>query len=486
MKWPYLKLRWQLLLSYLPVMLIPVVVLGLVIRSVTERGITVLITHEAQIRAAALAGTFEQYYANHGNWDGVGTLFDQFRPGPPRQQDGQPLPFPPGGPPGGISPRDAQIGQMLLTDVNGTIIASDNPNAKGQVLAADVLSHGVPLFVSGKHVATLVIGAALGVMDVQERQLLDTLSASLILSGVLATLASITLALWLSGQLTRPVRDLMAGVGQLASGHWSQPLAVHSHNEFADLTHAFNQMADQLTRQQQQQRQLIADIAHDLRTPLSVIGLEIAGIRAGLQSPEEATDSLQEEVDWLQHLIDDLHTLSLMDTGQFALYPDAISLTAYLNEIGTQWRLIAEKQNKTLVYHIPDDLPVLQIDPFRMRQVFGNLFNNALQHTPDGTQIILQARIGLDQVTIDVIDNGPGIPPNDLPHIFDRFYRADRARTRDRREHGSGLGLSIAYQLVLLHGGMISVDSTLGTGTAFHLRLPCSPPVRQGSVKLAE
>src|SRR5207237_9479860 len=117
----------------------------------------------------------------------------------------------------------------------------------------------------------------------------------------------------LSWQLRSAVHDLLAGVKQLANGNWSEPLAVRSHNEFADLTHAFNAMAEQLTRQQQQQRQMIADIAHDLRTPLSVMALEVKGIKAGLQTPEQATQSLQEEIHWQQHRIDVLHTLSMME-----------------------------------------------------------------------------------------------------------------------------------------------------------------------------
>jgi two-component system OmpR family sensor kinase/two-component system sensor histidine kinase BaeS len=247
-------------------------------------------------------------------------------------------------------------------------------------------------------------------------------------------------------------------------------------------------MAEQLTRQQQQQRQLIADIAHDLRTPLSVMTLEVAGIRAGLQTPEEATTSLQEEIDWLQHLIDDLHTLSLMDTGRLSLRFDDTALTPYLTTLGNQWQSMAIAQNKTLHCELPSDLPVIQIDPFRLRQVLGNLLNNALQHTPPGTNILLRAQVSAinpanpaaasnpPEVVITVADNGPGIPEADVQHIFERFYRADRARNRSSNEHGSGLGLSIAYQLVALHGGLLDVKSAPGKGTAFYIHLPLSQP----------
>lgn len=479
MKWPRVKLRWQLLFSYLPVILIPVIVIDLVVHNVAEQGLTVLVTQQAQRRAVYVSSMFTQYYTINGSWSGVETLFEELRPTgapgffrlPPWLLDNPPAVYDPQTRP----PRQPQPGQILITDNNGTVIASDNSGAKGQVLSADALTHGAALIVNGKRVGTLVIGAALGILDSQEKQLLDAVSSALLLTGVLTTVAAVVLALWLSGQLTAPVRDLMAGVKQLAGGHWSEPVKVRSQNEFADLTRAFNAMAEQITRQQQQQRQMIADIAHDLRTPLSVIALEVEGIKAGLQTPEEATHSLQEEIDWLQHLVDELHTLSLMDTGQIVLNLGAMALTPYLCDMCAQWQAMAAKQDKTLVCDVPPNLPTVQLDPFRMRQVFSNLLNNALQHTPTGTRIVLSARSNGDQVEITVSDNGPGIAPDDLPHIFDRFYRADRARGHGG--HGSGLGLSIANQLAHLHGGTLSVDSAPGAGAAFHLRLPLASRV---------
>ncbi len=133
---------------------------------------------------------------------------------------------------------------------------------------------------------------------------------------------------------------------------------------------------------------------------------------------------------------------------------------------------IHSQQEKTLVCDVPADLPIVWIDPFRMRQVLTNLLSNALQYTPKGTQITLQGRTGINRVEISVTDNGSGITPEDLPHVFDRFYRADRARSRGRHEHGSGLGLSIAYQLVQLHRGILRVDSQWGVGTTFTISLP--------------
>src|SRR5262249_35695291 len=141
--------------------------------------------------------------------------------------------------------------------------------------------------------------------------------------------------------------------------------------------------------------------------------------------------------------IDDLHILSLMDNGQVTLHQDPIALTPYLCDLCGQWQAMAAKEDKTLICDVPPGLPEVMLDPFSMRQVLANLLSNALQHTPPGIRVTLCARASQDRVEIAVSDNGPGIAPEDLPHIFDRFYRADRARNRGKHEHGSGLGLSI-------------------------------------------
>ena len=483
----HLTLRWQLVLSYVPVILIPILITGLVVRGVAERSLNVLVNQEAKQRAVTVSGIFIQYYAVHNSWNGIEAVFKALHPAPYTSAAGKPLSAPPPVPaspgadsrrPVGTDPHDN--GPILIVDVNGIVVAGEDSTAIGQPLPPEQLAQGAPLMINNVLIGTLVIGAPPDdMLSIEERQLLQAVSSALVITGVLTAIGVILLGLWLSGQLTAPVRDLMGGVKQLASGRWATPVAIRSQNELADLTRAFNHMAEELTRQQQQQRQMIADIAHDLRTPLSVMTLEVAGIRAGLQSPEEATSSLEEEIGWLQHLIDDLHTLSLMDTGRFDLHLDDTALTPYLRGVCTQWQAMAAQREKTLLCEIPDELPTIQIDSYRIKQILGNLLNNAMQHTPVGTRITLKATASIDQIGIQVIDNGQGIPAEEVSHLFERFYRADRARHRDSQhsphgghEQGSGLGLSIAYQLALLHHGMLSVHSQTGAGTTFDLSLP--------------
>ncbi|MEP7287380.1 MAG: HAMP domain-containing sensor histidine kinase [Chloroflexota bacterium] len=485
MKLPHFSLRWQLMLSYLPLLLIPILVVGIVTRSATEQGLTVLVTQGAQRHANQIVDQFAAYYAEHGTWQGVKTLLlpAPLVPNPPppnRQPNRQPAEAPPNNNPNNNLPlRGSGAGQpspeqILIADPTGKVVASDSDSSIGQVLSTAALSHGAAIYVDNKLVGTLVIGAALGIFDQQQRQLLDTINGALWLSGVVSIVVTLALGLWLSRQITSPIKQLMQGVAGLTNGRWTKPLPVHYQNEFGDLTRAFNHMAEETTHQEQLRRQMVADIAHDLRTPLSVMRLEVEAIRAGMQTPVEASESLQEEIEWLQHMVDDLHTLSLMDAGQIDIQCEPVDPASFLRSIFVQWQPIAAKENRQIALELAGHLPAVSVDPHRMRQALGNLLNNALQHTPSEAQISLRGICEYDrqQIKIEVVDNGQGIAANDLPHIFERFYRADRSRWQNPHHRSSGMGLSITSQLVALQGGKIAVQSELGRGSTFSILLP--------------
>jgi signal transduction histidine kinase len=368
---------------------------------------------------------------------------------------------------------------MILTDAEGVIVSSSNGDGVGQQLAADALAQSSPVVVENQVVGWLVVGTALGKLNESQRQLLEAVNGALIVSGGVAILLALGMGWWMSSQIAAPVRDLMAGARRLARGTWSEPLAIRARNEFGELTRAFNQMAAEIIRQQQLNRQMVADVAHDLRTPLSAMALEIEAIEAGFQSPAQATSSLREEIRWLQRLVDDLRTLSLMDADQLRLQVESVPLSDFLGSVLDFWQTLAEEDGIALTLEAPADLPTIAIDPGRLRQVLGNLIDNAIRHTRAGQRITLHASLNgaapeNAAVLIQVSDEGDGIQPEDLPHIFDRFYRADPARRRlsGRSDGGSGLGLSIARQLVEMHKGTISADSAPGKGTTFTIRLP--------------
>lgn len=505
--------RRQLLLSYLPLALLPVLAIGLVTRGVAEDRLMLLISEDSTRRLRGLVPCFEAYYAAHGSFEPLIAAVKNEQPfihSEVRPETRRPvpqrghilifnenglltcLPFnfrqnrlrtPPIGQPSdlegmnigalaGILPAAARRDELILTDPNGIVLLSAESSLIGQTLTAEVLRRSAPIALNKQVVARLAL--AIGIFDEGQRQLLSALNGALVLSGGFSLLAAFGLGWWMSSRLSQPIRALNEGVRRLARGEWYAPLPVTSKNELGELTQAFNRMAAELIRQQTMMRQMVADIAHDLRTPLSTMALEVEAIEAGFQSPEQATQSLREEIAWLQRMVDDLRLLSLMDADQIRLQLEPVPLGTFLSRLHDFWRTSAEESGRILTLEVADNLPTIQADAMRLRQVLGNLIDNALRHTKTGDHVRLQAQPAQDGgVLLRVVDSGEGIPPEALPRIFDRFYRVDRARKHG--ESGSGLGLSIAKRLVEMHGGTITVSSQLGRGTAFSIYLPPQP-----------
>jgi len=216
---------------------------------------------------------------------------------------------------------------------------------------------------------------------------------------------------------------------------------------------------------------MTADIAHDLRTPLTVISGYTESLRDGVLKPTPARfETMYNKVQQLKRLVEDLRTLSLADAGELALNREPVSPWTLLEQSAAAYQHLAERQNISLQVRTGPQLPEINADPERMAQVFGNLVGNALRYTPDGGRIVLSAQRRARAVHLNVQDNGKGIAPDDLPHVFDRFYRGDTSRQQQNGE--SGLGLAIAKAIVEMHGGEISVESELGSGTTFTIVLP--------------
>jgi signal transduction histidine kinase len=480
-----LRLRQQLLLSYVPVLLIPILVIGLITQGAAERGLTVLVTEQGNRLSHQLAVRFTNYYGRNHSWTHVDELFNGLLVNPVDPPPG----FGPGanGNAGNNNPRSnnnqsplanrpppllrPEAEQIILADTKGMVIAANAPEIVGRLLEADNIARGVPIYFEKQQVGTLVVGAALGVLDEAQQRLLDSVNTAVLIAAGVSALVTVVIGVWFSGRISAPIAALTRGVGGLAGGQWSKHIPVYNADELGELTQAFNQMADDLVRQQNLRKQLMADIAHDLRTPLSVMTLEIEGIKAGLQTPAESAQSLQDEVEWLSRLVNDVHTLSLIDAGQLPIQMEPVNLTVFLESVYRHWQKAAEQQERALILTLAPGLPIVMIDSPRMRQVLGNLINNAIQHTPAEAAITLQAVTDDRQVFIRVMDTGQGIPAEALPHLFERFYRVDKGRNR-KMTTGSGLGLSIAHQLTALQGGELTVQSAAGQGTTFTIRLP--------------
>ncbi len=287
------------------------------------------------------------------------------------------------------------------------------------------------------------------------------------------TVVALLVGLGISRHLLKPISSLTQASHKLADGELGVQVPVTTTDEIGDLTKAFNKMSIDLERSNQLREQMTADIAHDLRTPLSVIAGYTEALNEGkLEGNPEMYRAMNAQVHHLQHLLNDLRTISLADTGELQLHPRAVNPKALLERAALTHFQKAEEQSVQLELKATADLPPVDVDVERMSQVFNNLVSNALRHTPEAGKISLDARQEKTGVLFAVSDTGEGIPAEDLPNVFERFYRADTSRHRSKGQ--SGLGLAIAKSIVDAHKGRISVSSQLGQGTTFEVWLPAS------------
>ncbi len=412
---------------------------------------------EAERAARAEVARLAAYYQQTGSWRQV-----ERRLGPLPQTFG------------GIE------GTASLLDERGRVVAGRrrpfDPRGGNEAVLR------IPIVVEGQHVGTLVISVvdteeAFPVGGFNRRPLvLGVLSAGVGLMAVLLVLATI-----FSRQISAPLRHISSAAQAIACGDHSSRVQPANVRELAELADSFNRMAEALQRADQQRRQLTADIAHELRTPLSIIKGRLEGIQDGIyEADAEQIEALLSEVALLERLINDLHLLALADAGQLPLYREVVSPVMLVNEAVRSFTPLATGRDVHLHSIVEEHLPDIEIDPQRITQVLGNLISNALRHTPAGGEIVVSAHRDPNGICFAVRDTGTGIDPVDLPYIFERFYRVDRARSRS--SGGAGLGLAIARRLVEAHGGQIWATSTLGQGTTVSFLLPVSPPQSRQSI----
>jgi len=246
---------------------------------------------------------------------------------------------------------------------------------------------------------------------------------------------------------------------------------VRGNDEVAELGRSFNSMAQGLEQAEQLRRNMVSDAAHELRTPLSNISGYLEAIKDGVAQPDSETiQSLHEEAVLMGKLVNDLQELTLADAGELILSRRPEDIADTIRKAISAMQPKIDLGGLSVHLNVPAGRLSCDIDSQRIGQVLRNLLANALTHTPDGGSITVSARESGNQVEVIVSDTGEGIPPGDLPHVFDRFYRVDRSRTRDTG--GSGLGLTIVKRLVEAHGGTIQVQSEPGKGSRFTFTLP--------------
>ncbi|MFH8667049.1 sensor histidine kinase [Streptomyces anulatus] len=300
------------------------------------------------------------------------------------------------------------------------------------------------------------------------------------IAGAAALVLALTVgaSVFAGARLVRPLHALTGAAQRMRDGEQPESVPVSGDDEVGRLAAAFNDMSAHRARLEEQRKAMVSDVAHELRTPLSNIRGWLEAAQDGLADPDPAfVSSLLEEAVLLQHIIDDLQDLAAADAGVLRLHPESVEIRELLSQVAAAHQARAENAGVTLAVTATAPGPALLADPVRLRQAVGNLVSNAVRHTSEGGRVTLRAYAreeGDGTVLVEVTDTGSGIPSDDLPRVFDRFWRAEKSRSR--RTGGSGLGLAIVRKLVEAHGGTVDATSVEGEGSTFVLRLPGTTP----------
>ena len=451
------SLSFKLTLAFMVVSVLGTVLVAVLVNWQTRRQFGTLVQTLYQDDLANFGDQLASYYETNGSWQGV----EQFV-----FTDQPEIADPHGG-------HDRWI-PATLVDSNRQVIFGDRRYPPGEPLPNTTVENGLAIEVNGETVGWLVLASvADGRSDFYgspEADFLANLNRTTLVIAAGAGLMALLFGIVLARTISYPVSELKSATQLVAQGELGHQVSVRSSDEIGQLTASFNKMSADLAKANKLRRQMTADIAHDLRTPLSVLqGYTEALDEGKLPGNSEIYQSMHRQVKHLNRLVEDLRTLSLADAGQLSLHPMAIAPRDLLEHTALIYTQQAEKQKVTLDLDIPQQLPQIKVDLDRLVQVLGNLISNALRHTPAGGHIRLVAENAQQQLVLRVQDSGAGIDPEDLPHVFDRFYRGDKSRSTNGE---SGLGLAIARSILEAHNGRITVTSTSGQGTTFIITLP--------------
>jgi two-component system sensor histidine kinase BaeS len=466
------SLTAKLTLAFLLVGLIGAILVAVLVGQRTRSEFDRFLSERDQ---ATLVQALGSYYESHNGWSGVGDMLAE------------------------TPPLNFYSRGIALADAQGVIVLGNRSRQVGQPMPAADLAAATAVQVNGQLVGyalfpTPNVPANEPAPPPPDVAFLDRVTRATAISAGIAALIALILGVLLARTLTRPLRELTAATQAMARGKLDQRVTVRSRDEIGELARSFNQMSADLGRASQLRKQMTADLAHDLRTPLSILRGYTEGLQDGrLQGSTTLYAIMHGEVEHLQRMVEDLRVLSLADAGELPLNRRAVDPSALLERTGLAYIDQAEQQGITMRVEPAEDLPSIAVDTDRMTQVLNNLVSNALRYTGEGETITLSAssetnddrRTTIDDragslpivhrpssVVLRVRDTGSGIDAEDLPFIFDRFYRADKSR--QRADSSSGLGLAIAKAIVEAHGGKLAAESSPGAGTTFTITLPAA------------
>lgn len=471
-------MRIRLILSFALIVLVSITSVVVIASQNTASEVRAFMYRGGMTNSTDLIESLQDYYQMNASWQGVEEVLIPTGSGFGRRSGAT-----------GNSSANSAMGAMMdqrirLADIGGTVLVDSFMQNSGE-LSSEEMEAAQPIRVNLKTVGYLLIQGGMNYTHAEETNLLNRLNQAALTAALIAGGVSLFLALLLTVQLLRPVNALTQAAENLGKGDLSQRVDVKGTDELAVLAHTFNHMADSLQKAQKSRRDLTADIAHELRTPLAVQRANLEALQDGIYEPTpDNISSILEQNILLSRLVDDLRTLALAESGELLLEKTSTDFVSLVHRIVDRFRSQAEMNRvELLVEEEKIERISLFLDPMRFEQILNNLLSNALRHTPAGGKIWVNMQELPGKFELTIHDSGAGIPQDALPHVFERFYRADRSRSR--AEGGTGLGLSIALNLAQLHGWNLKASNHPQGGAIFSLDIPLPlKPIKKGSKNL--
>ena len=450
---------------------------GLVKRATETQFRTFVFSGDAE-KAKVYAGILGEYYIEHSGWDGLQSFLSEMPAFVFSKLDEKIKGEKSFSPASGYSYQAISAllsDRIAVADLGGLIVADTSGKLLGTTHPAMHLAQGVPIMSNFKRIGTVLVGSMVdstftGANEQFLGQLVRSLTVAILVSTAIATLFGLALSI----QITRPLAILGDAAKKIAGGDFSVIVPVNGKDEVASLAASFNTMSGELRRLDEAKRRIIADSAHELRTPVTLIRGSLEGMIDGVFPLDlDTIRSVYDETMRLSRLIDMLRELELIDSGELKLTLDDIAVLSSLEKASSLFRAQAAGKDIAIEVEVEDrgaDGLMVRVDTLRFDEVLYNLIGNAIKYSPRGGRIVLAAQREGDSALIRVDDSGSGIPIPERERVFERFYRMDKSRAQD--SGGRGLGLSIAYEIVKAHGGRIRIeDSPLG-GASFVVTLP--------------
>jgi len=451
------SLSSKLIVAFLSIGVLSVAIIFITARWNTRQEFISFLSDQSQNNIITV---LTSYHEQNGSWSGVELIFlsndDHMSPG-------MGMGMGPGGPNHSYA--------FTLIDPNGYVLIPSGKYRPGDKVSLEDLELGTPITENGNVIGVLIPTRIPFQVNPRELEFIERTNLILLYGALIGAVIALFLGIFLSRTITRPIRELTKATHAVSQGDLSQQVPVRTKDELGELAKAFNKMSAELSRSVSTRKQMTADIAHELRTPLSLILGHAEAVHDGVLPPtKENFEIIREEATRLEHLVEDLRTLSLADAGELSVSLQTVEPGRLIQEVASLYQYQTQRKNISIETDIQSPLADVEVDPGRITQVLTNIMDNAMRHTPEGGRIILRAQQTSSYVQLSIQDSGPGISDGDVNRIFERFYRADSSRQRDAG--GSGLGLAIAKSIVQAHSGQVSAESEPGQGLKITISLP--------------